>query len=276
MKFAICNETFQGMDWETTCRSIAELGYDAVEIAPFTLAKDIRALDAAARQALARTAHQAGLDVVGLHWLLVSPHGLSLTDRDAEVRARTADYLAALVDFCSDLGGRILVLGSPSQRRIPEGDTRDTAAERLELSLQPALRRAEKLGVRLCLEPLPPPEADFILTLEEAVALVQRFRHPALCTIFDVKSASSEGRPLPDLIRRYAPYLAHVHANDANRRGPGSGETDFVPILAALRQINYAGFVSIEVFDYKPDPITIGREGLRYLRESAEKQESVA
>src|SRR5438876_4573551 len=119
MNYAICNETFQGWDWAATCQTIAELGYHGVEIAPFTLAEDIRNFSSEARKECARVAQRAGLEVVGLHWLLVSPKGLSLTGPDEAVRRDTAEYLAALVDFCADLGGQIMVLGSPAQRRLP-------------------------------------------------------------------------------------------------------------------------------------------------------------
>src|SRR5262249_7183828 len=153
-------------------------------------------------------------------------------------------------DFCADMGGHIMVLGSPAQRRLPVSDPSlgarppaELAAERLLACLEPALDRATAHGITLCLEPLPPPEADFVLRLHEAVALVQKFGHPNLKTIFDVKSASSEGVPLPDLIREFAPYIVHVHANDANRRGPGFGETDFVPVLATLQEVGYKGYV---------------------------------
>jgi sugar phosphate isomerase/epimerase len=270
MKYAICNETFQGWAWADTCRQVAELGYDGIEVAPYTLAEDVRSLGPQARRTIADTARQAGLEIVGLHWLLVSPKGLSVTTDDAGVRAETTDYLAALVDFCHDLGGHVMVLGSPAQRRLPPGNSAqeraDLAAQRLQACLKPALERAAAHDIVLCLEPLPPPDADFILTLRQAVDLVERFDHPVLRTIFDVKSASSQGTPLPDLIREFAPQIAHVHANDVNLRGPGFGDTDFVPILATLQQVGYGGYVSVEVFDYTPDPITIARESLAYMR----------
>ncbi|HZT41595.1 MAG TPA: sugar phosphate isomerase/epimerase family protein [Chthonomonadaceae bacterium] len=265
MQYAICNETFAGWEWEATCRQVAEIGYTGIEVAPFTLAEDVRALGAQDRRHLAETTRRAGLEVIGLHWLLVSPKGLSLTSNDTAIREETARYLAALVDFCADLGGHILVLGSPAQRRIPEGQSVETALARLAACLEPALTRADVHDVVLCLEPLPPPEADLILTMQEAVTILRRIDHPKLRTIFDVKSASSEGVPLPDLIQAFTPYLAHVHANDANRRGPGFGETDFIPILTALHETGFAGAISVEVFDYTPDPITIARESLRYL-----------
>lgn len=270
MRYAICNETFQNWDWAETCHKVAELGYDGIEIAPFTLAEDARAISAHARKVYSDTAKRAGLEVVGLHWLLVSPKGLSVTSDDEAVRAETRDYLAALADFCADMGGKVMVLGSPAQRRLPPGENpearRKLAADRLQAALLPALERAEKHGIVLCLEPLPGPEADFILTLREAVALVKQFDHPVLRTIFDVKSAASEGTPLPGLIREFAPYLGHVHANDANRRGPGFGAVDFVPILGTLQQVGYSGYVSVEVFDYTPDPVTIARDSLAYMR----------
>ena len=269
MKFAICNETFQGWDWETTCRYAAEVGYDGIEIAPFTLSEDIRTLDSASRARIRRAAQSAGLEIVGLHWLLVSPKGLSVTSSDDAVRQATSDYLLALVDFCSDLGGKLMVFGSPAQRRIPDGGTPEIAAKRFLESIRPALDRAAESGIEICLEPLPAPEADFLMRLSEARELIKRLEHPAAKTIFDVKSACSEGVPLPVLIREYAPYIAHVHANDANRRGPGFGDTDFRPVLSTLNKIGYDGYVSVEVFDYTPDPETIATQSLAYLRESS-------
>ncbi|MCX6359085.1 MAG: sugar phosphate isomerase/epimerase [Armatimonadetes bacterium] len=266
MRFAICNETFQGWAWDETCAKVAELGYDAIEVAPFTLAADVRTLDAAQRTAIRLTAEANGLAVTGLHWLLVSPEGLSLTCDDAEIRAATGAYLASLVDFCADLGGSVMVLGSPKQRRIAPGSHRDEALSRMADALRAALDRAERAGIVVCLEPLPAPESDLVLTLDEAAAVIGSMSHSALRTIFDVKSASAETPQPSDLAIRYSRWIAHVHANDANRRGPGFGDTDFGPILRALNQIGYDGYVSVEVFDYSPDPVTIARESLRYLQ----------
>lgn len=271
-KYAICNETFQGWEWEPTCRQVAECGYHYIEVAPFTLADDLRMLDAATRQNLRKTAESSGLEVVGLHWLLVSPPGLSITSDDAATRNATADYLVALAQFCADLGGKTMVLGSPSQRRLPAVDLctnhtpTEVATDLLISTLGPALERCRKLDVTICLEPLPAPESDFVLTLEEAASIVNRVDHPCLKTMLDIKSASSDLKPVPDLIHRFHPLIKHVHANDANRRGPGFGETDFIPILQALNTVKYDGPVSIEVFDYTPDPVTIAQQSLQYLQ----------
>ena len=88
----------------------------------------------------------------------------------------------------------------------------------------------------------------------------------------DVKAMSSEAEPVPAVIRQYtAPWMKHFNANDANRRGPGFGDTDFREIFRALRDVKYTGWVSVEVFDYTPDPETIARESLRHMIESSKE-----
>jgi sugar phosphate isomerase/epimerase len=81
----------------------------------------------------------------------------------------------------------------------------------------------------------------------------------------DVKAMSSEATAVPELIAQYGGQAGHFHANDANLRGPGFGPVDFVPIFRALRDAGYDRWVSVEVFDYKPDPETIARESLAYM-----------
>ncbi len=101
--------------------------------------------------------------------------------------------------------------------------------------------------------------------------MLDRLNDRCFALHLDVKAMATEETPAPDLIRRHAARLGHFHANDPNRRGPGFGETDFVPIFRALRESGYQGWVSVEVFDYSPDPETIARESLRYMRECEAK-----
>ncbi|HWG43415.1 MAG TPA: sugar phosphate isomerase/epimerase family protein [Gemmataceae bacterium] len=266
MRYAICNETFEGWDHERVCRFVAELGYQGLEIAPFTLAPSITDVSAERRRELRRQAEVHGLKLLGLHWLLAKTEGLHLTSPDAAVRQKTADYLIALARCCADLGGDLLVFGSPAQRRIPAGAGRAQAVDYAVDTFGRARDGIADCGVKLCLEPLAAPEADFINTCAEAIEILDRINHPNFVLHLDVKAMSSEATPVPDLIRRHAARTGHFHANDANRRGPGFGEVDFVPIFRALRESGYAGWVSVEVFDYSPDPETIARESLRYMR----------
>jgi sugar phosphate isomerase/epimerase len=267
MRYAICNETFGGWDHARVCEHVAAAGYTGLELAPFTLAERITDVTSEQRRELRRQAEASGLRVLGLHWLLARTTGLHLTSHDVEVRKATAEYLVELARCCAELGGDILVFGSPAQRRVPAGATHVQATSNALDTFDRAAGGIHRAGVKLCLEPLSPPEADFLNTAAEAVALMRRLDHPAFRLHLDVKAMSTDEAPAPELIRRHAAEMEHFHANDPNLRGPGFGSTDFVPIFRALKGVNYQGWVSVEVFDYSPDPETIARESIRYMRE---------
>ena len=266
MKYAICNETFEGWDHARVCHRAAELGYTGLEIAPFTLASLITNVTAARRTELRQQAEREGLTIIGLHWLLAKTQGFHLTSTDAAVRKRTGEYFAERACAAADLGGNLLVLGSPLQRNLAEGVSRERGDELAADTLSHCLKTLEDTKVILCLEPLTPTDTNFMTTAAEGVALIRRFNHPLVKLHLDVKAMSSESIPVPDLIRTNAEFLQHFHANDPNLRGPGFGKVDFKPIFQALKDINYGGWVSVEVFDYTPGPDTISRESLRYMR----------
>jgi len=269
-RFAICNEMFEGWDHGRVCRFVAEVGYEGLEIAPFTLAPLITELTAARRTELRTQAQAVGLTIVGLHWLLAKTTGLHLTSADAATRRRTSAYLADLARCCGELGGSVMVLGSPHQRRRAPGMTTNEADGYAAEVITPILPVLETTGVRLCLEPLAADETDYWNTCADVSAFVERVGHPNVCLHLDVKAMASEAVAITELIRRHATSAGHFHANDPNRRGPGFGSLDFRPVLAALSDARYGGWVSVEVFEFTPDAETIARECLRYLRQCAE------
>lgn len=266
MRFAICQELFEGWDWDRQCRFVAECGYAGIEIAPYTLAAHPRDLDPAQRRQLRSAAGNAGLEVVGLHWLLARTEGLHLTSDDQAVRDRTAAYLGDLADLCADLGGRILVFGSPPQRNVREGMSREAAFDAAVDVFQKCMPRLADRNVTLCLEPLTPKETNFINTCAEAAELIAAVDHPRMALHQDVKAMLSEERTIPELIDEYKHLTRHFHVNDSNLLGPGMGETDFTPILKALIDARYDGWVSVEVFDYSPGCENIATESINYMR----------
>lgn len=265
IKFAICNEVFQGWRLEDAFAFVKDVGYDGVEIAPFTLAERVEQISPEERKRIRELAEKFGLEIVGLHWLLVSPPGMHLTTPDDSVREQTKAYFRELIRFCADLGGKIMVVGSPKQRSLVAGDTYEAAWERTKAFFADLLPLAEELNVTFCIEALPN-ETNFIPTLEEAIRFVREMNHPNLQTMIDVKSAVNEGLKLDEAVHKAAAYLRHVHANDVNRLGPGMGEVDFTPLAKALKEINYDGFVSVEVFDFTPGAERIAKQSLDYLR----------
>jgi sugar phosphate isomerase/epimerase len=266
MRFAICNETFQDWPLDRACAFAAECGYQGLEIAPFTLAARAEDVSRQQRAEVCRVVSAAGLEVTGLHWLLAKTEGFHLTSSDREICERTADYLVELVRLCSDLGGRVMVLGSPQQRNLADGMTKAQGMDHAAEVLAAMVPELEARGVVLALEPLGSQETNFMLTAADAVELIERIRSPHIRLHLDCKAMATEATPMVDLIRQYQPWLAHFHANDPNRQGPGFGELDFVPVFRALDEVKYDGWVSVEVFDYTPGIERLARASIEYMR----------
>lgn len=256
MKLALCNEVLQALPFERQCALAATLGYTGLELAPFTLADDPATLDDAAARRLRMVAHDHGLAISSLHWLLVKPEGLSLVSADAAVLKKTTTLLERLIGFAAACGAQVLVHGSPRQRSPLAGQTVADATARLEATLAALAPHAEKAGVVYCLEPLSPVETPVINTVAQAAALVDRVGSPALRTMLDVSAASqAETTPVHEVLAQYlaSGHIAHVQLNDRNRRGPGQGDTPQAPVLRVLHQARYSGWMAVEPFDYQPD-----------------------
>jgi len=269
MKLSLCNEVLRELDFPAQCVLAKGLGYDGLEIAPFTLSDEPQRLPYDRRTELRRIAEDAGIRITGLHWLLLVPEGLSITSEHYGERLRAIEVMRALVELCADLGGDVLVHGSPGQRQIAPGQSPEAALDHATECFAAVAEDAAKAGVTYCIEPLARSETPLINTVEEAAAIVRAIDNPALRTMIDTCAAGqAEAQPIPDLIDRWLPggQIAHIHLNDPNRRAPGQGDLRFGPILAALRRQSYDGIASIEPFVYEPDGPTSAARAMGYLQ----------
>jgi sugar phosphate isomerase/epimerase len=270
-RFALCSEVYK-TSIDDTIRRVAEIGFHGIEIAPFHVAPSVDEVPVARRREIRRVAEDAGISIIGLHWLLVSPEGLHLTTADAAVRQRTSRYLISLARFSADLGGQRMVLGSPKQRSIAAGDDPGEARARAVEALRPVAEACGELDIDLLLEPLNPAETNFLVTVEEALALAREIDHPSVGYILDCKAMSGMPRGILGTLGEYGWRAGHFHANDPSGKGPGMGDLDFRPVLGALETSGYQGWISCEPFDYQPDPDTVACMALKTLREAAGKE----
>ena len=265
-RHAICNEAFDKWDFAESCRTIRKAGYSGIEIAPFTLAEDPRQISAAQRKEYRSIIESEGLQFVGLHWLMVSPKGLHVTTPDDTLRARSWQHIRNLIDLCADLGPNgVMVFGSPFQRVTAGGLTREQATRHYVEGLASVAPQAGERGVTVLVEALPVEQCDVVQSLDEAVGIVREINHPAIRTMFDSHNAINEVEPHASLVDRHFDLIRHVHVNELDGRHCGTGDYDFKPVLAALRRRNYAGWVSLEAFDFTPGAERLANESLRYL-----------
>lgn len=268
MKISICNELFKGWDIERVFDYAARLGYDGVELAPFTLGETVSDISIAYRRRIRAAADRVGIKIVGLHWLLVKPEGLYINHPDDSVRKKTQNYLRELIDLCGDLGGSVLVHGSPQQRNIKEGWDPGEAWKSARETFQVCAEAAQSRNVYYCLEALTAADTNFINTIDQALKMVDEIDHPNFQTMLDCRSIHASAKSqLPRVLKETLETgkLKHVHVNDPNGRGPGFGDLQFSQLLKILHKADYEGFVSVEVFDFEPDPQTIAGRSVGYL-----------
>lgn len=268
MRFAICNEIFKDWPFDRICEFARQAGYDALELAPFAFAPLVTEISPAWRNEIRGTAVRAGIAISGIHWVLAYTDGMHVNSPDPASRRRASDYLVEAVNFCADVGGQSMIFGSPKRRDILPGVTPELAADWTLETFRAAADRGEERGVTICLEPLSPTETNFLNTAADTIALAKRMNSPAFKIMLDVKAMCSEAKPIPQIIRESAGEFAYFHANDRNLKGPGFGDVDFAPIAAALKEVGYAGTVSVEVFKFEEGPEAIATRSRECLRKA--------
>jgi len=266
MNFAICNEIFKDWKIEDVFAYGAKIGYSAIEIAPFTLANSVSEISSAERNRIRDAAAHNNIAIAGIHWVLVKPEGLYINHPERTIRERTAHYFCELVDFCADLGGKVIVVGSPKQRNLLPGVSLEQATDWATEVFRNAVNQAEQRQVTICLEPLGPADTNFINTAQDALQFIKRIPSRHFQIILDVKAMCSESKTVPQIISESWPNFSHFHANDKNLKGPGFGEVKFEPIAEALKQVGYNRYVSVEVFNFDEGPEVIATKSLAYLQ----------
>lgn len=250
LDLTLCNELLadEGLSLKEQCDVAHALGYMGLELAPATLGLAPHLLDAATRAEIRTTVENAGLRVTGLHWLLSGYPNLSITD--PHTQADTQKILLGLVQLCADLGGTLMVHGSPKQRLRPAGLSDDQVTQLLADFFLPIAQEAEKHGITYCIEPLSSEETDVITTVAQGVTLVDAIKSPAFKTMIDISAAGQMEPPVADLIRKWVPSgkIGHIHANDSNRGAPGMGDDPFPAIVAALQDVAWSTPVGVEPF----------------------------
>jgi sugar phosphate isomerase/epimerase len=260
----------QDLPWEDQCRIIADAGYTGVEVAAFTLVQEsVRELTPEDRRGLVATMSGHGLECVGLHWLLTPPpQGLHFTTPDAAVRAETLDYFRDLIDFCGDLGGRVMIFGSPNQRSEVGGASVEDAKRYFAEGLAAVGDHAHSRDVKVLVEPLDTSQTNVVTTLAEAMEVVRMANHPAVGTMFDFHNTKDETDDLETLIRDYFDVIDHIQISemDGTYLGTGTAVTDYVPSFQALKDLGYDKWISLEIFDFEPGGPTIANESMKVLQ----------
>ncbi len=270
MRFAMCNELLKHRGLEGSIRELAALGYDGVEVAPWTIGQDVMAVPVVEAQRAKTVAKDSGIQIVGVHWVWGNSPEYHITHPDPAVRERSLRYLEHAVDLCHAMGGTRFVFGSPKQRRILDGVTpSDAWAYAKDVLAAPRfLQRLKDHGITFCFEPLSENQTNFITRADQALRFVEEVGHPNFAMMLDGYSLTWEEDPIPAVICRIRGDLRHFHADDETGKGPGAGEVDYRDVATALREIGFTDYVSVEIHDFNLDPEATVKRCLDALRDA--------
>jgi D-psicose/D-tagatose/L-ribulose 3-epimerase len=267
--YAMCNESMAKLSWPQQCEIVSDAGYRGIEIAAYSLVKEgVWEIGPKKRAELVAVMNHAGLQCVGLHWLLAPPpKGLHFTTPDAAVRKRSVAYLDQLIDFCGDLGGTHMTFGSPKQRNTV-GISVEEAKGYFADGLAAVADHAQRRGIKILIEPLGKKTTDVVNTLAEALELAQRVNHPAIQIMFDFNNTTDETEPFDVLLRKYYKHIHHVHVQEQGGKylGTGTAVNDYVKAFQTLKDLNYREWISLEVFDFSPGGRRIAEGSMATLK----------
>ena len=227
----------------------AAIGFDAVEL--FLPGPDFITVDEV--KSLAVT-HGLTIAAVGTGAGMLR-HGLSITAADAEKREAAMNFVLAMIDF----GGR---LAAPAILGSMQGTG---SLELLTTGLRRCGERAATHGVPFIYEPLNRYETNLFNRLGDAAKFIELHDLKNVVLLADLFHMNIEERDLPAAIREVGKHNGHVHFADSNRKAMGFGHTDAKQVIAALREIQYSGYLSAEIFPL-PDPETAARQTISSIQ----------
>lgn len=242
---------------EASIAFAAELGYDAVEIfAPGPETIDI--------DALGKLLDAAGLKLAalgtGAGWV---KHRLQLADPDASKREQAKAFVRSIIDAAGPLGASAII----GSMQGPSGHTQDAATARNYLieALEDGAAHAAGYQVPLIYEPLNRYETRQCCTVADGVALLESLSTDNVRLLCDLFHMNIEETSIADALLEGGKWVGHIHFVDSNRRPVGLGHMQYGPIIAALRKIDYQGYLCAEAFPY-PDPHEAARQTIRAFR----------
>ena len=236
---------------------VARLGYDGAELA----IRDPRAVNVDEMHRLARM-HNLEVPAIGTGqaW---GEEGLSFTDLNPEVRRAAIERLKSHVPVAARFGA-VIIIGL-LRGIVRQGVGYAQATVWMVEALKECAETAAKANVRIVLEPINRYETTLINSARNGLAVIEQVGADNVGLLLDTFHMNIEEPDLNESIRLAAPRLFHFHVADSNRWYPGAGHIDFPGIIATLRQVGYAGYLSVEAMPM-PDADTCAEESVKAMR----------
>jgi len=246
MKVAVSNIAWDNTDDARVAAALTDLGVQGVEIAPTTHWQDPHLATDEEIVAYRQDWRERGLTISSLQALLYGRSELVLFGSE-DARDQTLAYLARISHLAGGLGAGPMVFGSPRNRKIGERPREEARQIAIEF-FRRAAEDAHAAGAVLCLEANPPEYgADFATSTTDALAIVAAVDRPGFGMHLDLGGMQISEEPISQRIRECGPWLRHFHVSEPFLAPVGESKLDHDAIAATLRDIDYDGWISIEM-----------------------------
>ncbi|UCD29158.1 MAG: sugar phosphate isomerase/epimerase [Planctomycetota bacterium] len=247
--------------FEESIPKTAQLGFDGVELA-------LKRADEVKRDRLSSLLTETGLEVSCISTGQVyADLGLMFTDSNPQKRQQVRDVFQNIIDLAADFGKLVNV--GRVRGQIGTTPRQEAEARFIEMARQLCDYAAPK-GVTIILEPVNRYEIDFINSVAEGVELMKKVDRANMKLMPDLFHMNIEDATIGEELAKNIDYIAYLHLADSNRLAPGQGHTDFNDIFQHLKQVNYNGWVSVEILPI-PDPDTAARQAAVFLKPMIDK-----
>jgi len=245
-------------------KRLSAIGYDGIEIGAASPHAWPKYMDKRRREEITNLLGEQGIQVSSICPALGGGPGLNPTSPIEVERKASVGYYKDCIDLAADLGGKIVIwVGG----WMVYGTSKDQAWEWGKKALIECAKYADDKGVVLAVEPTSA-DSDVIETADDALKLMRESGLVNVKVMFDTCHAWYRNEPVADYVKKMGKDLAHIHIEDADRLPPGQGGKEFRPLLKALKEIGFNGFLTLEagLFSRSSDPDAIALQGYEYLK----------
>ena len=242
--------------YEECARRAAAFGYEAIEL---QIQNPLDYDYAAVRKSLERYGMRASAVTTGLSYLF---EGHNMSAKDSSVRAKTVERLKRQLDFARELDSQILI--GFLRGRMEADDTAEQYESRLSESMYKIIEYADDIDGRICFEQINRRDGDLYNSTAETLRFIGKFKSERLFYNADTYHMISEEGDVAAAVRLAKERMSLFHVSDCGRLLPDGRHFDFRAAAAALRSIDYDGWVTIECRPV-PDEDSVARDGIAYL-----------
>jgi sugar phosphate isomerase/epimerase len=243
-KYSYNSLVYYGEEISVSVKRVASCGYDAIE-----LYGEPDALDP---KEVKKLCEDHNIKVSSICSLYTEERDLA--SPDPAVRKNALTYVKRVADLAAGTGCPVMIIAPTACMKLKGWKDPDEEHKWAIEGLQKGGEYANSVGVGITIEAWNRYETYWLNRLDQCLEIMRELDLKNVGVMGDTFHMNIDEVSIADAFRLAGKHLTHVHLADSNRAAPGKGHLDFTPILQALKDINYQGYLAFELLPASADP----------------------